>query len=87
VGRIAVAGLTALAPVLTDSARFTDEQAAAAGLVEPLLRAARALALHRTGRTAEAAADLARLAELAAVPDAPFHAVSLWREVEAALQK
>jgi hypothetical protein len=49
------------------------------------LRAARALALHRLGRREEAAAELARLQELAAAESAEPIAVALWREVAAVL--
>ena len=72
---------------LAACAVFTEDQLAETGVYESVLLAGRALALHGTGQTEAATRDLERLAVLAAVPFAPFHAVSLWREVEAALAK
>jgi len=68
------------------TARLSDAELAS-GWPEATLRAGRALARHARGDHEAAHGDLARLATLAAQPDAPGTTVSLWREVEAALAR
>lgn len=69
------------------AATLTDTELSGEDWPEAALRAGRALARRARGDDAGARADLAQLARLAELHDAPGSIVSLWREVETALSR